>query len=101
MSAKQPFSHFTPARWRGTTYPTDCFREGAQQMVALSFDTSVGVLHLLLDAKTADEVAHDCGYWRTAQSDKSSEIPNAEISPSDGQLQEPPATSSTATRTAE
>ncbi|WP_234186442.1 hypothetical protein [Shinella sp. NM-101] len=97
MSSKQPFDQFTPARWRGFTYPTDCFRDGVQQVVALSFDTPTGILRLLLDAQTADEVAHDCGYWRTAQSLRSSEIPNSEISPSDGQLQEPPATSSTAT----
>lgn len=96
---KRPFEHFTPARWRGTTYPTDCFREDVQQVVALSFDTPNGVLHLLLDAATADEVAHDCAYYRTAQSERSSEIPNSERSPSDGQLQDPPATCSTATRT--
>lgn len=97
MTGKQPFWMFTAARWRGTTYPTNCTREGVPQVVALSFDTPDGVLHLLLDATTADEVAHDCGYWRTAQSDRSSEMPNSEISPSEGQLQEPPATSSTAT----
>lgn len=97
MSTKQPFAHFTPARWRGTTFPANCFREGVQQVVALSFDTPAGVLRLLLDPQTADELAHDCRYWRTAQSERSSEIPNSEMSPSVGQLQEPPATSSTAT----
>lgn len=97
MAAKRPFEHFLPAQWRGTTYPTDCFRDGRQQVVALSFDTPNGVLRLLLDAATADEAGHACTYYRKAQSERSSEIPNSEISPSDGQLQEPPATSSTAT----
>ena len=41
---KRPFEHFTPARWRGTTYPTNCFREDVQQVVALSFDTPNGTM---------------------------------------------------------
>lgn len=97
MLPKQPFDQFTPARWRGTSYPNGIVREGRLQVVALSFDTPDGVLHLLLDEMTADAVAHSCGYFRTAQSDRASEIANRDRSPSDGQLQVPPAICSTAT----
>ena len=101
MSAKRPFDHFTPVRWRGTTYPTNTEREDLRQVVALSFDTPTGVLRILMDERTADEVGHACAYFREAQrlaqSERSSEIPKPEMSPSDGQLQEPPATSSAAT----
>lgn len=97
MSLKFPFWQFTPVRSRGVSYPTRTEREGIPQVVALSFDTPSGILHLLLDEQTADDVAHACGYWRTAQSERSSERPNSEISPSDGQSQEPPAICSTQT----
>jgi hypothetical protein len=97
MSTRQPFDQFTPARWRGTTFPTNCVRDGARQVAAVSFDTPAGVLHLLFDEETADAVAHACTYFRTAHSERSSDMPKVEMSPSDGQLQDPPATSSTAT----
>lgn len=96
---KKPFTEFTPARWRGVVFPQDVYRDGREQVVALSFDTPEGIIRLMLDAESAEVIGDACiNYRAMIQSSRSSGMPNSEMSPADGQKQAPPATSSAATR---
>ncbi|MBD8556877.1 hypothetical protein IFT84_20415 [Rhizobium sp. CFBP 8762] len=77
MSPKQPFANFITAQWLGTSFPTHTERNGVKQVVAIMLETPEGVLRLLLDETAAKDVRHACTYYREAQSERSSDIPNS------------------------